>query len=131
MSSQGTHDALISYLKSEVGDSLRSVVRYSGDGDDVLFLRDDVTGDLDAGVTINEIIEREVDDVFGEVGRDYLEDLYKLGKHRCSIEVFEEGCLLMVMFGPNESVFVSTDNKNDADLAMLGRHIVDVGPEGL
>jgi len=79
-------EALTKSLREYVGDGLRSVLRYDEDGEELVYVRDDVADDYS---------ETEVDQVFRDVRleaveKPHQEDLYEHGSLDCTVRWFDD-----------------------------------------
>lgn len=87
---------LVAFLEDAVGDHLRAAGVTTGDGYEILFLRDDVAeklaGDDDLRAAAGEIADELV---FRELEKEYQERLFGLGDRRCSVEVFDDGVVFL------------------------------------
>lgn len=102
-------DELLEYLENELGNSLRLVVRKQRDkangnpssdnpGHEILFSNDGDEEYTESTLNhlINEITMRELNDVFGETGREYLGELTPYGEFRASVEFLRTGVLMLI-----------------------------------
>lgn len=93
-------DALASACRTAIGDSLRSIVYFTPDDFEQVYLRED----LSAGATLETFVENE------RVGFDR-RDTYsgsELGPYRYTVHGFDNGYLTRVVVG-DHGVFVTTD----------------------
>lgn len=82
---------LVSVLKEEVGDDLRSVIRYEEDDYEIAFIREDVDTIYEPA-EINEV----VDDLrLQGWGQSYLDGVFNAGNLRCSAFAFEDAMVLL------------------------------------
>lgn len=100
-------------LKTATNGSLRAVAAYDRDGIEILFERDDVAQKETAIDRIHEEL------VLQEVGREYLESLFQVGKWHCTMHRFEQAICLHVAKGAFSGTFVSVDTGANVNLERL------------
>lgn len=96
-------DRLVAFLQERVGENLRSVVYYDGEGYDVAYLQDDVR---------EQYSDDEMDDVVEDLGFEALakpmqEELYVHGSLNCTVRCFEDAIEMNFPFDEREGVAVS------------------------
>jgi hypothetical protein len=102
--------SLVDPLADVAGPALRAVARYDRDGIDIDYERDDVA-------TKETVIHRIHDElVLQELGREYLEDLFRVGRWHCTMHQFEEATCVHYARGEFSGAFVSIDADADVDL---------------
>ncbi|MFB6284218.1 MAG: hypothetical protein ABEK59_09860 [Halobacteria archaeon] len=117
-------------LEAEMGDSLVAVFKIgydgskdleSGRGFDVLYGNGSPEPEL-GGVmnVINEIDLREINTMVNEVGRGYLDGVMNLGSHGYSVEVFDEGMVVLVEYN-DELLVVILDTVRSRIIEVLER----------
>ncbi|RMB24003.1 hypothetical protein [Haloplanus aerogenes] len=97
-------------LKMATNGSLRAVAAYDRDGIEVVFERDDVVQKETAIDRIHEEL------VLQEIGREYLENLFRVGRWHCTMHRFEQAICLHAANGEYSGVFVSVDTGADVNL---------------
>ncbi|MFB6137180.1 MAG: hypothetical protein ABEJ42_02415 [Halobacteriaceae archaeon] len=106
MSSESTSDARVSHeglvrsCRATLGDELRSVVHFTSDGYEQVYLRED----LDAGADLATFVENER----VGFGRQRTDLESELGDYGYTIHGFANGYLVRVIEG-DHGVFVTTD----------------------
>ncbi|WP_134670907.1 DUF7522 family protein [Halorussus marinus] len=98
-------ESLTEFLRERVGDHLRSVVHYTADDWQVVYLRDDVADRYADGE-----IERAVDDVRLEgLGKPHQESLYDHGELNCTVKCFENAVEMHFAHDANTGTAVALD----------------------
>lgn len=100
----------VTALRSVAGDALRAVAAYDRDGLDLLYGRDDV---MEKETAIDRIHEELV---LQELGREYLEELFGVGRWHCTMHRFDRATCVHYAEGEFSGVFVSVDSGADVDL---------------
>jgi hypothetical protein len=101
-------------LRAVAGDALRSVARYDRDEVELLYERDDVARKP-------RVIDRIRDElVMQELGREYLEDLFGVGRWNCTMHRFDDAVCVHFADGDFTGTFVSVDADADVDLLAVG-----------
>ncbi|WP_135302210.1 DUF7522 family protein [Haloarcula amylovorans] len=98
-------ERVASYLESEVGDELRSVIYYAEDTFEVVYAREDVR---------SQYTDRDLEKVRQELGitsfgKPAMEDLYVHGDLKCTVHCFEEAIELQFVASDTEGVAVALD----------------------
>ncbi|GAB6859932.1 hypothetical protein ACFR97_03225 [Haloplanus litoreus] len=101
---------LVDRLDDVAGRGLRAVARYERDGITVTYERDDVS----EKATVIDRIHDEL--VLQELGREYLERLFQVGRWHCTMHRFEEAVCIHYTHGEFSGTFVSVDSGTDVDL---------------
>ena len=93
-------DELKSTCRTAVGDELRSITYFTEDGEEQIYLREDLESDADlVGFADNERLGFRSQSVYKET---------ELGEHRFIIRVFDHGYLTRVI-ADDRGAFVTTD----------------------
>jgi len=100
-------------LRAETNGSLRAVAAYDRDGIELVFERDDVAEKRTAIDRIHEEL------VLQEIGREYLENLFRVGRWHCTMHRFEQAICLHAANSKYSGVFVSVDTGSDVNLERL------------
>ena len=103
----------VAALEAVAGDALRAVATYDRDGIDVVFERDDVSEKETAIDRIHEEL------VLQELGREYLERLFGVGRWHCTMHRFERAVCIHHAEGAFSGTFVSVDSNASVDLERL------------
>jgi len=99
--SDTVEEALVSAARTATGDDLRSVVYFSPEGFEQLYLRSDLSPDADLARFVG--VERRGFDSQEAYGAS------ELGTYRFTIRAFDHGYVTRVVVG-NHGVFVTTDS---------------------
>lgn len=95
-----TADELVRACRTAVGDRLRSVTYFDASDEEQLYLRDDLTQDIDlVGFADNERLGFRSQSVYSQS---------ELGDYRFTIRVFDRGYLTRVIAG-DRGAFITTD----------------------
>lgn len=106
---------LVSALKDEVGDNLRSVSTYREDDFELHYMREDV-----ASIYSEAEMDRVFDDlVLQGLGRDVLEEMFHAGEFECSMYGFEEAAMFHFVENGYSGLFVTFNRKTDFNLDSL------------
>lgn len=97
-------------LRDVAGTSLRAVAAYDRDGLTLLYERDGVAEKETAIDRIHEEL------VLQELGREYLEQLFSVGRWHCTMHRFEQATCIHYAEGEFSGVFVSVDSGANVDL---------------
>ena len=100
-------------LRDVAGEALRAVAAYDRDGLELLYERDDVSQKETAIDRIHEEL------VLQELGREYLERLFGVGRWHCTMHRFDRATCVHYAEGEFSGVFVSVDSGADVDLERL------------
>lgn len=100
-------------LKAAADGALRAVAVYDRDGIDLVFERDDVAQKETAIDRIHEEL------VLQEIGREYLENLFRVGRWHCTMHRFENAICLHAANGEYAGAFVSVDSGAGVNLERL------------
>jgi hypothetical protein len=103
----------VSTLRGVAGDALRAVAAYDRDGLELRYERDDVTQKETAIDRIHEEL------VLQELGREYLEQLFGVGRWHCTMHRFDRATCVHYAEGEFSGVFVSVDSGADVNLERL------------
>jgi len=95
-------------LRHVAGDALRAVAAYERDGLELLYERDDVSQK-----------ETAIDRIHEEIGREYLERLFGVGRWHCTMHCFDRATCIHSAEGEFSGVFVSVDSGANGDLDEL------------
>lgn len=79
--------ALADYLEGELGDDLRSVVRYDRDDHEVVYVREDIERQYSADDVRRVVRDLELE----SIGKELQEELYVHGDLTCTVRCFEGG----------------------------------------
>ncbi|WP_251343688.1 hypothetical protein [Haloplanus halophilus] len=101
---------LVERLEEVAGPALRAVARYDRDGIEITYERPDVA----EKETVIERIHDEL--VLQELGREYLEHLFQVGRWHCTMHRFERAVCIHYARGEFSGAFVSIDSGADVDL---------------
>lgn len=98
-------ERLTEFLKSEVGDELRSVIYYDEDTFDLVYARDDVR---------EQYTESELEDVRQDLGitsfgKPALEGLYVHGDLQSTVHCFEDAIEMQFLLSDTEGIAVGLD----------------------
>jgi hypothetical protein len=104
---------LLPSLQEAAGEALRAVAEYDREGVEIVYERDDVS---QKGLVIEDIHEELI---INDLGRERLEDLFKVGEWHCTIHKFEEAICIHYSRGDWEGTFVSVDTGADAPIERL------------
>jgi hypothetical protein len=110
--SGGQTDSIVEFFESEAEDSLRVVVSYDENTHDFRYIRNDIQ---------NEYTKREFNkhvDTFRDTENvdQSLESALSVGKHHCSIHLFDEMILFNFTQGDKMGTVVSLDPQAGRDL---------------
>ena len=100
-------------LRDVAGEALRAVAAYDRDGLELRYERDDVSQKETAIDRIHEEL------VLQELGREYLERLFGVGRWHCTMHRFDRATCVHYAEGEFSGVFVSVDSGADVDLERL------------
>jgi len=84
--SETPSEALTEYLRDRVGEHLRSVLAYDGDGGELLYVRDDVADQYSEAEIANIVREVRLE----AIEKPHQEDLYAHGSMNCTVRSFED-----------------------------------------
>lgn len=101
----GNPEQLVTFLETEVGDELRSVIYYDEATFDLIYARDDVQ---------DQYSERDLEQVRQELGvasfgKPALEDLYVHGELNCTVHCFDEAIEMQFIVSDTEGIAVGLD----------------------
>lgn len=109
------HEATVrlsGFLERNIEDDLRSVVHYTSDDHEIVFVRDDIEGAYSP-----KEIESMVDNLRIEnLDRHQQEDIYVHGELNCSIRCFERGVVMHFPHRKTEGTVVGLDPQVTEDL---------------
>lgn len=105
---------IVASLRAVAGDALRAVAAYDRDSIEVLYEREEIA---DKERVIDDI-HREL--VLTELGRERLEQLFRVGRWHCTMHRFDEAVCIHYSRGDLRGVFVSVDTGSDVTLERLG-----------
>ena len=111
----------VATLRTVAGDALRAVAAYDRDGFDLLYERADVSEKETAIDRIHEEL------VLQELGREYIEQLFGVGRWHCTMHSFERATCVHYAEGEFSGVFVSVDSGADIDLEEVAAACHDPG----
>jgi len=95
--------SLVDDLHAEIGDSLRALSTYHEDEYELVYERADVSTKPRAIDRIHQELIME------EMGTEYLEDVFDVGRLNCTMHCFEEAMCFHFVRGPMRGVFVAVD----------------------
>jgi hypothetical protein len=104
---------LVERLDQVAGPALRAVARYDDDGIEVVYERVDISQKERVIDSIHQAL------VLQELGREYLEHLFQVGRWHCTVHRFERAVCIHHARGEFSGTFVSVDTGADADLDRL------------
>lgn len=122
----GRGEPLVEFLLGQVGENLRSVVRYDTDGYDIVYVREDV-GD--------QYSEADLEAVARDLGIDafekgHQEGLYVHGALNCTVRCFDDAIEMNFLFEHGDGIAVSLDGETFAtQQTFIGKclDLVDAG----
>lgn len=108
-------DVDVSPFREVAGSALRAVASYDRDGLVLAYERSDIAEKERVVDKIHEEL------VLSDIGRDWLEQLFGVGRWHCTMHRFEEAICVHYAAGELSGYFVSVDTDADVDLADLAR----------
>lgn len=123
----GRGEGLVEFLLAQVGDNLRSVVRYDTDGYDVVYIREDV-GDQYSEADLEAVVRDLGIDAFE---KGHQEGLYVHGDLNCTVRCFDDAIEMNFVFDRGDGIAVSLDGETFAtQQTFIGTclDLVDVAP---
>lgn len=103
----------VAALRDVAGEALRAVAAYDRNGLDLRYERDDVAEKETAIDRIHDEL------VLQELGREYLEQLFGVGRWHCTMHRFEQATCVHYAEGEFSGVFVSVDSGANVDLEQV------------